>query len=75
MVKFSESSQRIPDMDSVPGHKGVELSKTPVVMKSGDWVLNVVPWIGGRIISMEHVPSGMNPNLIISSLVGSSITI
>ena len=24
-------------------------------MKSGEWVLKVVPWIGGRIISMEHV--------------------
>ncbi|CAI9095040.1 OLC1v1030896C2 [Oldenlandia corymbosa var. corymbosa] len=53
-----ESSRRIPDMDTVPGHKGSELSKTPVVMRSGDWVLTVVPWIGGRIISMEHVPSG-----------------
>jgi alpha-glucosidase len=35
----------------------MELSKTPVELKSGDWILKVVPWVGGRIISMEHLPS------------------
>ncbi|KAL2489815.1 heteroglycan glucosidase 1 [Forsythia ovata] len=53
-----ESAKRIPDLDNVPGHKGTELSRTPVEIKSGDWALKVVPWIGGRIISMEHLPSG-----------------
>ncbi|XP_071917393.1 uncharacterized protein [Coffea arabica] len=53
-----ECAKIIPDVDNVPGHKGVELSRTPIVLQSGDWVLKVVPWIGGRIISMEHDPSG-----------------
>ncbi|KAK4422453.1 Alpha-glucosidase 2 [Sesamum alatum] len=53
-----EHAKRIPDLDNVPGHKGTELSRTPVEVKSGDWALKVVPWIGGRIISMEHLPSG-----------------
>ncbi|XP_059663103.1 uncharacterized protein LOC132308859 isoform X2 [Cornus florida] len=53
-----ESVKPIPDEEKVPGHKGIELSRTPIELKSGDWVLNVVPWIGGRIISMEHLPSG-----------------
>ncbi|KAK6129905.1 hypothetical protein DH2020_036299 [Rehmannia glutinosa] len=53
-----ESAKRIPDVDNVSGHKGTELSRTPVELKSGDWVLKVVPWIGGRVISMEHLPSG-----------------
>ncbi|KAL6880662.1 hypothetical protein ACP4OV_012227 [Aristida adscensionis] len=34
-----------------------ELSKIPVNLKSGDWLLKVIPWIGGRIISMAHLPS------------------
>ncbi|KAK6129903.1 hypothetical protein DH2020_036374 [Rehmannia glutinosa] len=53
-----ESAKRIPDVDNVSGHKGTELSRTPVELKSGDWALKVVPWIGGRVISMEHLPSG-----------------
>ncbi|KAK6129666.1 hypothetical protein DH2020_036603 [Rehmannia glutinosa] len=52
-----ESAKRIPDVDNVSGHKGTELSRTPVELKSGDWALKVVPWIGGRVISMEHLPS------------------
>lgn len=55
----AESIKRIPDMDNVSGQKGVELSRTPVEIKSGDWALKVVPWVGGRIIAMEHLPSGM----------------
>ncbi|KAL2472227.1 heteroglycan glucosidase 1 [Abeliophyllum distichum] len=39
-------------------NKGSELSRTPVEIKSGDWALKVVLWMGGRIISMEHLPSG-----------------
>lgn len=46
-------------MDNGPGHKGTELARTPVQLKSGDWTLKVVPWIGGRVISMEHGPSGV----------------
>ncbi|KAK6129904.1 hypothetical protein DH2020_036298 [Rehmannia glutinosa] len=58
LVLITESAKRIPDVDNVSGHKGTELSRTPVELKSGDWALKVVPWIGGRVISMEHLPSG-----------------
>ena len=53
-----ESAKHIPDVQEVSGHKGIELSSTPIELKSGDWALKVVPWIGGRIISMMHLPSG-----------------
>ncbi|KAJ0020657.1 hypothetical protein Pint_31284 [Pistacia integerrima] len=53
-----ENAKPIPDVEKVSGQKGTELSKTPIELKSGDWALKVVPWIGGRIISMEHLPSG-----------------
>jgi alpha-glucosidase len=53
-----ESARRIPDLEKVSGHKGIELSSTPIELKSSVWDLKVVPWIGGRIISMEHLPSG-----------------
>ncbi|CAM8883103.1 unnamed protein product [Rhodiola kirilowii] len=53
-----ESVARIPDAAEGPGHKGVELSATPVELRGGDWLLKVVPLIGGRIISMTHLPSG-----------------
>lgn len=43
------------------GPKGMGLSREPVELNSGDWKLNVVPWIGGRILSMTHVPSGNIP--------------
>lgn len=55
---FAENAKRVPDVEDVPGHKGIELSRTPVELKGGDWVIQVVPWIGGRIISMTHTPSG-----------------
>jgi alpha-glucosidase len=46
-------------LEEVSGPKGVvDLSKVPVELKNGDWIAKVVPWIGGRIISMEHLPSG-----------------
>jgi len=54
----AESCKRIPDVEEISSHKGVELSRTPIELKSGEWIAKVVPWIGGRIISMEHVPSG-----------------
>lgn len=53
-----ENAKHIPDVDELSGQKGIELSKVPVELKSGDWELKVVPWIGGRIISMMHHPSG-----------------
>ncbi|KAL8150500.1 hypothetical protein V2J09_020308 [Rumex salicifolius] len=53
-----ESAKLIPDAEDAPGKKGTELSNTPVELKTGDWCLKVVPWIGGRIISMEHHPTG-----------------
>ncbi|KAI3961700.1 hypothetical protein MKW92_034201 [Papaver armeniacum] len=53
-----ECAEQIPDEDEVSGSKGVELSKTPVELKSDDWALKIVPWIGGRMISMQHLPSG-----------------
>ncbi|XP_077234843.1 heteroglycan glucosidase 1 isoform X2 [Tasmannia lanceolata] len=54
---FLENAKRIPDLGEHSGQKGIELSRTPVELKSGDWVLKVVPWIGGRMISMLHLPS------------------
>ncbi|OVA18457.1 Glycoside hydrolase [Macleaya cordata] len=53
-----EKAKQIPDAEEVSGHKEVELSRTPVELKSGDWALKIVPWIGGRMISMQHLPSG-----------------
>ncbi|XP_042039344.1 alpha-glucosidase 2-like [Salvia splendens] len=52
-----ENATRIPDLE-VSGQKGTELSYAPIEIKSGDWILKVVPWVGGRILSMEHLPSG-----------------
>jgi hypothetical protein len=57
-MKYAETVKAIPDVDKQPGQKGVELSKTPIDLKSGDWSLKLVPWIGGRVISMTHHPSG-----------------
>lgn len=54
-----ENAIRIPVSDSASRGKGTELSQAPVEMKSGEWFLKVVPWIGGRLISMEHLPSGI----------------
>ncbi|XP_057992260.1 glucoamylase 1 isoform X6 [Hevea brasiliensis] len=53
-----ESSKHIPDFEEVSGPKGAKLSRIPIELKSGDWIVKIVPWIGGRIISMEHLPSG-----------------
>ncbi|XP_043806992.1 alpha-glucosidase 2 isoform X2 [Manihot esculenta] len=52
-----ESSKCIPDFEEVSGPKGAELSRIPIEMKTDDWIVKIVPWIGGRIISMEHLPS------------------
>ncbi|KAJ6342064.1 hypothetical protein OIU78_010080 [Salix suchowensis] len=59
MMPPQECAKHIPELEEVSGPKGVvELSKDPVELKNGDWIAKVVPWIGGRIISMEHLPSG-----------------
>ncbi|KAH9734646.1 Heteroglycan glucosidase 1 [Citrus sinensis] len=54
----NENAKLISDAEKASEHKGVELSQTPIELKSGDWALKVVPWIGGRVISMAHFPSG-----------------
>ncbi|KAF2308925.1 hypothetical protein GH714_024401 [Hevea brasiliensis] len=53
-----ESSKHIPDVEEVSGSKGAELSRITIELKCGDWIVKIVPWIGGRIISMGHLPSG-----------------
>lgn len=41
--------------ESVKGVGGVSL---PIDLQAGNLTLKVVPWIGGRIVSMIHIPSG-----------------
>nr|XP_011465147.1 PREDICTED: neutral alpha-glucosidase C isoform X1 [Fragaria vesca subsp. vesca] len=53
-----ENAKRIPAVEVSSAHKGIELSGTPIELKGDDWAIKVVPWIGGRIISMTHLPSG-----------------
>ncbi|KAL4308195.1 hypothetical protein GQ457_01G023780 [Hibiscus cannabinus] len=53
-----EKIKHIPDVEDVSRHKGGELSRTPIELENGDWSLKIVPWIGGRIISMVHLPTG-----------------
>ncbi|KAI3812633.1 hypothetical protein L1987_17344 [Smallanthus sonchifolius] len=69
-----ETAKPIHDVEKASGHKGFELSGNPVEIKSGEWALKVVPWIGGRIISMEHLPTD-NPKAfnIDSSLVARNV--
>lgn len=57
-IGHAEQAKCLSDADEHSGQKGIELSRTPVDLKNGDWSLKVVPWIGGRIISMKHMPSG-----------------
>ena len=72
---FAENAKRVPDVEDVPGRKGIELSRTPVELKGGDWVTKVVPWIGGRIISMTHIPSGNNSNIVGSLSLGVGVLV
>ncbi|PWA54167.1 heteroglycan glucosidase 1 [Artemisia annua] len=53
-----ETAKSIPDMENESGSEGIKLPEIPVDIKGGEWALKAVPWIGGRIISMEHLPSG-----------------
>lgn len=57
-LSYTENAKRIPAVEVSSAHKGIELSGTPIELKGGDWAIKVVPWIGGRIISMTHLPSG-----------------
>ncbi|XP_061352094.1 uncharacterized protein LOC133297049 isoform X2 [Gastrolobium bilobum] len=52
-----EKAIQIPDVEEDSSCKGKVLSGTPIELKSSEWVLQIVPWIGGRIISMMHIPS------------------
>ncbi|KAJ3694752.1 hypothetical protein LUZ60_000129 [Juncus effusus] len=52
-----ETAKAIPDIEELHEYKGIELLKTPINLKSGDWYLKLVPWIGGRVISMIHLPT------------------
>ena len=45
-------------MEDESGSEGIKLPEIPVDIKGGEWALKAVPWIGGRVISMEHLPSG-----------------
>ena len=38
--------------------KGVGGVLCPIDLQAGNVTLKVVPWIGGRIVSMIHMPSG-----------------
>ncbi|VFQ64944.1 unnamed protein product [Cuscuta campestris] len=53
-----EKAKRIPDVNSLCKERGAELARVPAVLKGGEWELKLVPWIGGRIVYMEHLPSG-----------------
>lgn len=55
-----ESARALQDAEEVSEHKGVSISKTPIELKGPHWSVKVVPWIGGRIMSMTHLPSGNN---------------
>ena len=57
-VVIAENAKRIPEIEEVSGKKRVELSRTTIELNNGYWILKVVPWIGGRIISMMHLPPG-----------------
>jgi hypothetical protein len=57
-MNYAETVKAIPDVGKQLGQKEIELSKVPIDLKSGDWSLKLVPWIGGRVISMTHHPSG-----------------
>lgn len=57
--KRLETAKPIPELEKVSASREVDLSRAPVELKSSDWVVKVVPWVGGRIISMEHLPSGV----------------
>lgn len=49
----------IPDIDKPLGKEVAELSEIPIDLNGEDWLVKVVPQIGGRIISMTHLPSGI----------------
>ena len=38
----ADNAKHIPDLEEVSGPKGVELSKEPIDLKSGDWAVKIV---------------------------------
>ncbi|KAB1218912.1 hypothetical protein CJ030_MR3G018211 [Morella rubra] len=80
-----ETAKCIPDMEEVSGKKGAELSRTPIELRSGYWSLKIVPWIGGRIISMttflrfpfrrnlEH--AGENESILLEGDIGGGLVL
>ncbi|XP_065619995.1 uncharacterized protein LOC112035440 [Quercus suber] len=60
LVHYWEKMLSVPEIEEVFGQKRVELSRTPIELNNSYWILKVVPWIGGRIISMMHLPSVMS---------------
>lgn len=53
-----ERTTPIPDFGETSDFEGMALAKTPVELRSGEWILKLIPWIGGRMNSMVHVPTG-----------------
>ncbi|XP_031502686.1 uncharacterized protein LOC116265867 isoform X1 [Nymphaea colorata] len=51
-----ENAKRLPDIEKL-AEKEADILRTPVHLKGRDWALKIVPWIGGRIISMLHIPT------------------
>ncbi|GKD37175.1 hypothetical protein Tco_1257382 [Tanacetum coccineum] len=54
-----EMAKLIPDVDKLSALSltGIDVLVSPAEVKYGEWALKVVPWIGGRIISLEHIPT------------------
>jgi hypothetical protein len=57
LKKRFEMVRPIPDIDKPLGKEVAELSEIPIDLNGEDWLVKVVPQIGGRIISMTHLPS------------------
>ncbi|GJU20784.1 heteroglycan glucosidase 1 [Tanacetum coccineum] len=57
-----ETAKLIPDVDKLSALSltGIDVLVSPAEVKYGEWALKVVPWIGGRIISLEHIPTGIH---------------
>lgn len=58
LVATEDADGPMDERDGPESLKGVGASMTPVEIGGGEWSLKVVPWVGGRIVSMVHIPSG-----------------
>jgi hypothetical protein len=45
--------------------KGTGAVKVPIELDQGNILLKIVPWIGGRIMSMIHKPSGLHTSILL----------